>query len=74
MPCTLQQQAPCTAALGTPHPTTLAALLLQEGKGVEAAERFERLRQTVDELGEGEEAAELIRQSYQGVRARWPAC
>ena len=40
---------------------------LQEGKAAEAAARFERLRQTVDELGEGEEAAELIRQSYQGV-------
>ena len=35
-------------------------------------ERFERLRRTANELGVGEEAAELIRQSYEGVSP--PAC
>lgn len=37
------------------------------------SERFDALRHTVDELGEGEEAARLIMESYQGVSEGRPS-
>ena len=39
----------------------------QSSPGGSGGGGFEALRQEVDELGEGDRAAELIRESYEGV-------